>query len=110
MDVYLFLSGSTWNVSAFTADQSGANLPAEYAPWTPANGGRVMLAGAEDPVSRAVSKDGFFLLGGRHGPHRPRCSAGSGRSILTKQYGDPAPRYDRTRDACVEALGTSGAG
>ena len=71
MDVYLFLSGSAWNLSAFTFDQSGANLPAEYGPWTPANGGRVMLLGAADPISRAVSKDGFFLLGSRHGLHRP---------------------------------------
>jgi len=69
MDVYLFLSDST-QVGAFTSDQSGANLPAEYAPWSPANGGRVMIVGPTDPVGRAVSKDGFFLLGGRHGSHR----------------------------------------
>ena len=50
MDVYLFLSGSAWHLRAFTSDQSGANLPAEYGPWTPANGGKVMLEAA-DPIA-----------------------------------------------------------
>jgi hypothetical protein len=58
MDVYLFVS-SAFSLSAFTSEQSGANLPTEYGPWTPGNGGRVIVVKPSDPVGRAVPKNGF---------------------------------------------------
>jgi hypothetical protein len=66
MNVFIFASEAHRSVSAFTSDSSGANLPAEYAPWRAANGGRAVLAGSNaGPVAKAVERDGYFLLGSR---------------------------------------------
>jgi hypothetical protein len=63
MQIYIFASGSHPNVSGFTSDQTGGNLPAEYVPWRPVNGGKAMLVGSDiDPVATAVERDGYFLL------------------------------------------------
>ena len=65
MQVFIFASESCQSISAFTSDDTGANLPAAYAPWRAVNGGRAMaVGGGTDPVARAVERDGYFLLGG----------------------------------------------
>jgi hypothetical protein len=66
MQVFIFASASHLSVSAFTSDSSGANLPADYAPWRAINGGSAIgIGSAADPVAIAVKKDGYFLLGSR---------------------------------------------
>jgi hypothetical protein len=72
MQVYIFISESEPSVRAFTADQTGANLPVEYAPWRAANGGNPMrIASGSDTVARAVAEGGFYLVSSkeqkRHG-------------------------------------------
>jgi hypothetical protein len=66
MQVYLFISDKASRVRAFTSDETGENLPADYAPWQALNSGRPMTIGSEtDPVGAAIAKDGFFLVSGR---------------------------------------------
>jgi hypothetical protein len=63
MQIYIFVSDLRTSIRAFTADTTGGNLPAEYAPWHAVNGGRAMAAGShQDPVVRAIARDGFFLV------------------------------------------------
>jgi hypothetical protein len=65
MPIYTFTSRSYPRVKAFTADQTGGNLPNDYAPWTPAGSRAVVPAHAHsDPVSKAVERDGYFLVSG----------------------------------------------
>jgi hypothetical protein len=65
MPIYTFASRSHPRVKAFTADQTGSNLPNDYAPWTPAGSRAVVPAHAQsDPVSKAVERDGYFLVSG----------------------------------------------
>jgi hypothetical protein len=65
MPIYTFTSRSYPRVKAFTADQTGGNLPNDYAPWTPAGNRAVVPARAHtDPVTKAVQRDGYFLVSG----------------------------------------------
>ena len=54
----------------FTADPTGANLPAEFAPWQKSGEATAAQAyadssldglAASDPVVKAVERDGFYL-------------------------------------------------
>jgi hypothetical protein len=64
--IFVFFSSKDADVLAFTSDQSGSNLPLDYAPWKPAAEGGAVLAsgGGADPVTEAVRRDGFFLAVG----------------------------------------------
>jgi hypothetical protein len=58
MNVFVFVS--TIHSSAFTSDETGGNLPAEYAPWSLVR--RMYLASAVDPIAAGVKENGFFLV------------------------------------------------
>ena len=63
MRVYVFNSVSFPDVSAFTVDATGGNLPAEYALWLPASEAVVMLNRVEsDPIIVAIKRDGYFVV------------------------------------------------
>ena len=63
MQIYLFTSMKDPKVSGFTSDSTGQNLPAEFAPWRPVNGGTALSTGAgADPVSVEVRERGFYLV------------------------------------------------
>jgi hypothetical protein len=70
MRIFVFISAKDQDVLGFTADQVGANLPREYAPWTAAaEGGAVLVHDAEnepdaDIVLSGVRRDGFFMAVG----------------------------------------------
>jgi hypothetical protein len=70
MRVFVFISAKDRDVLGFTADQAGANLPREYAPWTAATeGGAVLVRDAEsesdaDIVLDGIRRDGFFMAVG----------------------------------------------
>jgi hypothetical protein len=61
MEIYVFISTTRPSVRAFTSDRTDGNLPADFAPWRAANGGRPLVVGS-DAVSQAVLRDGYFLL------------------------------------------------
>lgn len=63
MQIYLFVSGTYPNVRGFTHDQTGGRLPAVYAPWQPFND-TTFVKLSDDPVVRAIERDGFFLVTG----------------------------------------------
>jgi hypothetical protein len=66
MQIYIFASDSHSTVSAFTSDQTGGNLPTDYAPWRHVNGGKAMFVeSVADPVAVAVLRGGYFLLGSK---------------------------------------------
>jgi hypothetical protein len=63
MQVYLFASERHVSASALTSDGTGGNLPADYAPWRPINGGNAMaISTVSDPIAAAIGRDGYFLL------------------------------------------------
>lgn len=63
MQIYLFRSEKDPQVSGFTSDETGANLPNEFAPWHPIGGGTALSTGAgADPVSVEVRERGFYLV------------------------------------------------
>jgi hypothetical protein len=67
MRVFVFISTKDRNVLGFTANQSGSNLPPDYAPWEPAApGGAVMVGSDPDAgvVQAGIRRDGFFLAVG----------------------------------------------
>ncbi|WP_158933165.1 hypothetical protein [Acidisphaera sp. S103] len=66
MRIFVFISAKDPDLLGFTASQTAANLPRDYAPWTPAEtGGAVLLGGGDsDPVVEAVRRDGFFIAVG----------------------------------------------
>ena len=70
MRVFVFISATDRDVLGFTADQVGANLPREYAPWTAATeGGAVLVHNAAsesdtDIVLDGIRRDGFFMAVG----------------------------------------------
>jgi hypothetical protein len=69
MQIYLFASISASGVKAFTSDQTGGNLPEDYAPWSPCGGGTAIPIGTPpDVVANAVRRDGFFLVSARGHP------------------------------------------
>ena len=49
---------------AFTSDVTGANLPADYAPWEKSRS-KVQLPGDGSPIAAFVQRNGFFLVTGR---------------------------------------------
>jgi hypothetical protein len=70
MAISLFRSIKEPEVFGFTADPTGTNLPAEFAPWQKSGGGTAAQAyaggsldglAASDPVVKAVQRDGFYL-------------------------------------------------
>jgi hypothetical protein len=78
MRVFVFISTKDRDVLGFTANQAGANLPSEYAPWAPATeGGTVLMGDAEnesdaDIVLHGIQRDGFFMaVGGYEDEPRP---------------------------------------
>jgi hypothetical protein len=67
MPVYLFLSTKEPSIRAFTADETGVTLPADYAPWERARVGDVIpVTATSGPVLSAIERDGFFLMSGIH--------------------------------------------
>jgi hypothetical protein len=69
MAISLFRSTKQPDVFGFTADPSGSNLPAEFAPWQRSGGETAAQAyagssleglAASDPVVRAIEHDGFW--------------------------------------------------
>jgi hypothetical protein len=74
--IFVFISARDRAVLGFTSDQTGCNLPREYAPWEPATqGGAVLVGGESDPVTKAVRRDGFFLAVGGYEDEPPAESA-----------------------------------
>jgi hypothetical protein len=73
MRVFVFISTKDREVIGFTADQEGGNLPPGYGPWrSAAEGGAILLGGGDaDPVTEAVSRDGFFLAVGGYEDEPP---------------------------------------
>ena len=63
--MFIFVSATHPSVKAFTADETGENLPAEYAPWRRISNGQALPVGENDPVAIAVKRDGFFLVSAR---------------------------------------------
>jgi hypothetical protein len=81
MQVYLFISNKESKVRALTPDETGENLPADYAPWQALNSGWPTTIGSKtDPVSAAIAMDGFFLMSGSS-----QQAHGDGRSHLNKK-------------------------
>jgi hypothetical protein len=71
MTLYLFMS-KAHGVRAFTSDATGANLPADYAPWARSDHRSAMPVGDGDTfVAKAVRRHGYFLMSGSV-PRRPR--------------------------------------
>jgi hypothetical protein len=63
MQVYLFRSEKDPDVRAFTADETGGSLPARFAPWAIANGGRsIYLGSASDPIAIDIKADGYHIV------------------------------------------------
>jgi hypothetical protein len=62
--LYFFTSRSVSSVRAFTSDVTGANLPADYAPWEKSRS-KAPLPGDGSPIAALVQRDGFFLVTGR---------------------------------------------
>jgi hypothetical protein len=64
MPLCKFASRSHSSVKAFTSDETGGNLPDDYAPWYAA--GTAIPVGLDtDPVAKAVKRDGYFLVTGK---------------------------------------------
>jgi hypothetical protein len=80
MRVFVFISAKDEDVLGFTADQVGANLPREYAPWTAAaEGGAVLVHDAKnesdvDIVLDGIHRDGFFMAVGGYEDELPSLS------------------------------------
>jgi hypothetical protein len=74
MKIHLFQSTRELDVFGFTNDETGANLPADLAPWTRAGEGCevetgpdiAVLAGvgSSDPVVSAIEHGGFYVARG----------------------------------------------
>ena len=63
MQIYLFASNSYPSVSAFTSDETGGNLPPDYAPWFSVRRGRTLhIEAPSNHIAAAIQRDGFFLL------------------------------------------------
>ncbi|HEY0183127.1 MAG TPA: hypothetical protein VGC09_10000 [Rhodopila sp.] len=63
MEIYIFSSSRAPDVLGFTADGTGANLPAEFAPWSrQADAGEAGAGiGSSEPVKAAIDRDGFYV-------------------------------------------------
>jgi len=76
MQVFVFQSATDKNVIGFTAQESGNNLPAEFAPWKLLSRGAMQtdatvpnvagrnVAGA-DAVLAGIRRDGYHLVRGK---------------------------------------------
>jgi hypothetical protein len=61
MEIYGFIS-RRWSVRALTTDITGANLPADYAPWDPQDGGApILMLTSENVLYDVLRRRGFFL-------------------------------------------------
>jgi hypothetical protein len=72
--INLFQSDADPEVFGFTQDSTGQNLPDKFAPWRKSSqGGSLYLGtgecsaqlGENDPVIRAVERQGFYVVGTR---------------------------------------------
>jgi hypothetical protein len=70
MKIHLFRSLKEPDVFGFTGDETGANLPAGFGPWTPAEAGgaletrpadRSIRYGQTGPIFVAIQRDGFYV-------------------------------------------------
>jgi hypothetical protein len=65
MQIYLFISETYPSVMAFTSDETGGTLPADYAPWRALKRGTLTRVAREsDAMVAAIARDGFFLVAG----------------------------------------------
>jgi hypothetical protein len=63
MKVYIFISEKNHDTRAFTHDETGSNLPADYGPWRTTNGGRAIHIGSTtDPIALTIREDGYCLF------------------------------------------------
>jgi hypothetical protein len=63
MKAYLFSSLTDDSICAFSADRTGANLPAALGPWRPISGGASVYIGNDtDFVAQTIESEGFYLL------------------------------------------------
>ena len=64
MGIYLFRSGCVVEILAFTLDETGANLPSMYGPWTPNDGGLLPVGSDQmiDAVKNAFESQGYYLM------------------------------------------------
>jgi hypothetical protein len=67
MAIFTFVSDSDAEVVGFTVDRTGANLPAEWAPWHPLGTGTLSASvgatgvGQSEPVQQAIREQGFYV-------------------------------------------------
>jgi hypothetical protein len=67
MAIYVFTSQSSPNLRGFTADETGGNLPATYAPWEKlADEAASGFDRKSHPVAQAVQRHGFFVISTRN--------------------------------------------
>jgi hypothetical protein len=62
MQVHLFRSTTQIGTIAFTADESGANLPPDLGPWEQPLGTSFAAEGLlKDKVAQAIKRDGHYI-------------------------------------------------
>jgi hypothetical protein len=62
MRVYAYWSQANPDLLAFTADQTGQNLPIERGPWEVSNDGNPIVTGdGGDPVTTIIQNAGYFI-------------------------------------------------
>ena len=62
MRIYVFVSDKDSDVLGFTSEGTGANLPGAYGPRREeVVPGICVVATDDDPISRAVCRDGFYI-------------------------------------------------
>jgi len=83
MLLFVFQSEKDANVTAFTAQRDGGNLPAEFAPWKLLSGGTVRtganvggVARGVDAIQAGIARDGFFIARGKLSVTRRSSSVG----------------------------------
>jgi hypothetical protein len=87
MHIYLFASRPEPSVRAYTSDLTGANLPADYAPWDKLDrpSRTVSIPNYDDggPISTAIDRQGFFLVTRRRSNgRRPTATKGTSKPPL----------------------------
>jgi hypothetical protein len=63
MRIYVYVSEQDSDVLAFTSDESGLSLPHHLGPWRreQTQGDAVAISTGNDPITRAIIRDGFFI-------------------------------------------------
>ena len=62
MRIYVFVSVNDPDILGFTADETGANLPAALGPWCEeVQPGVAIVDRGDDPIAQVVRRDGFFI-------------------------------------------------